>query len=199
MSVDGDPSVSSDTYHGTTEGFSESAEMQPAAVDVVVLSWERANDTIAAVESVLGQRGVFVTAIVVDQGSSEATLHKLRAAFDGRDNVRLHPLGYNSGCARGRNIASRLGSAEFLATLDNDAAFARPNALAIAITCFRHEFAPWRIGVPYFKRAHRRFGSFWMGLSEGAAAHGRPAVPYHSDRGWREYLPPRRPRRGRWI
>jgi GT2 family glycosyltransferase len=102
---------------------------QLPAVDVVILSFERAQDTIAAIGSALEQHGVRVTVLVVDQGSSIGTLRKLRAAFRRDARVRLHELGYNAGCAGGRNIGTRLATAEIVVGLDNDATFESPEAL----------------------------------------------------------------------
>lgn len=115
-------------------------------VDVVILSWERVEDTLQAVDSVLAQEEVTVTAIVVDQGSSEATIVRLRRALAGRGNVLLHELGQNVGVPEGRNVGTRLGSAGIVVALDNDARFASARSLAHVVDRFADDHSLGAIG-----------------------------------------------------
>jgi GT2 family glycosyltransferase len=93
------------------------------AVDVIILSLNRVEDTIAAIESALEQEGVPVSTYVVDQGSAPDQLERLRRFVSGKPVV-LHELGRNIGVPGGRNVASRLGQAPVIIALDNDAVFA---------------------------------------------------------------------------
>lgn len=107
-------------------------------VDVVILSWDRIEDTLTAIDSALSQQGVDASVIIVDQGSSESTLRTLRGIAD-PPKVVLHEVGYNAGVPAGRNIGARLGRADVIASLDNDAAFDGSDALATAARRFQDD------------------------------------------------------------
>jgi len=93
-------------------------------VDFIVLSWNRTEETIAAVESARAQKGVIGSVKVVDQGSEPDNLARIRAYVAGTGNVALKELGRNVGVPAGRNIATRMGDAPFIIAIDNDAEFA---------------------------------------------------------------------------
>ncbi|MEL6280811.1 MAG: glycosyltransferase family 2 protein, partial [Pseudomonadota bacterium] len=61
-----------------------------ASVDVIILSWDRIDDTICAIESALGQTGVDIKVQVVDQGTAASELARLKAfcAADPRVELR---------------------------------------------------------------------------------------------------------------
>jgi len=104
-----------------------------ATVDVIILSWNRVEDTIAAIESAGEQRGVQHRIYVVDQGSDAPNLQQLEEFVRRRSGVTLHKLSQNSGVAGGRNIATSLGSAPYIVALDSDAIFADRDTLARAV------------------------------------------------------------------
>jgi GT2 family glycosyltransferase len=110
-------------------------------VDVIILSWNRSAETIAAIESALSQEGVTKRVLVVDQGSTEENLEALRWTCDAHPEVTLKELGCNFGVARGRNIASRMGGAPLIVALDNDAIFPDRTTLARAVYRFRNDHA----------------------------------------------------------
>lgn len=93
------------------------------SVDVIILSLNRVEDTIGAIESALEQEGVAISVFVVDQGSDPDQLERLRAFVSGKPVV-LRELGRNIGVPGGRNLASRIGRAPVIIALDNDAVFA---------------------------------------------------------------------------
>jgi len=93
-------------------------------VDVVVLSWNRAAATCAAIGSALAQEDVDVRVWVVDQGSTPEHLAAIAGYCAGRPAVELIELGRNVGVPAGRNIGSRRGTAPWVASIDNDAVFA---------------------------------------------------------------------------
>ncbi len=101
-------------------------------VDVVVLSWERRDDTLETLRSVLSQEEVSVTLWVVDQGSSPDQVAELRSLANGHSNVRLVEVGSNIGVPAGRNLGMGRGRAEWVVCLDNDAVFASSLALSRA-------------------------------------------------------------------
>lgn len=112
-----------------------------AEVDVVILSWNRSVDTIAAIESALAQQGVSRRVFVVDQGSSLETLSTLRGFVAKHPEVVLKELGHNVGVARGRNIATHMGAAQLIVALDNDAVFADCSMLARIVERFEDDLA----------------------------------------------------------
>lgn len=99
-------------------------------IDVIILSWNRIDDTIVAIESALAQEDVRARVQVVDQGSHPEHLERLRQFARRCPDVELRELGRNVGVAAGRNIATRMGRAPYVVALDNDAVFAKPDTLA---------------------------------------------------------------------
>src|SRR5512140_2141820 len=97
-------------------------------IDVVILSWNREQDTLEAIRSALSQVDVFVHVWVVDQGSELACLTELRECQK-RGEIYLEELGRNVGVAEGRNIAMAPGSSPYIVSLDNDAVFEDVNTL----------------------------------------------------------------------
>lgn len=94
-----------------------------ASVDVIILSWDRLDDTIAAIQSSLNQVNVDLKVIVVDQGSKPENLIQLKTfcATDNRIILILNTV--NNGVPGGRNQASFAGSGTYIVALDNDAVF----------------------------------------------------------------------------
>lgn len=101
----------------------------PPAVDVVVLSWNRLQHTLACVQSVERQRGAAPRLWIVDQGSEPGQLDALKQATEGQDWIHVEELGTNVGVPAGRNLGMSLGQAPHIAVLDNDAVLADPDAL----------------------------------------------------------------------
>jgi GT2 family glycosyltransferase len=101
--------------------------------DVVILSLGRAEETVAAIGSALGQKGVSRHVFIVDQGSLPETLVRLSAAVAGRTDATLIAFGGNHGVAGGRNRGAALGHGRVIVGLDNDAEFAGPGTLARAV------------------------------------------------------------------
>jgi len=99
-------------------------------VDVIILSWNRAEDTIEAIRSALDQEGVTRRVIIVDQGSDEKTLAAIEDYLSDKDDVVFRKMGRNLGVPGGRNVATRLGDAPYIVALDNDAEFGDRQMLA---------------------------------------------------------------------
>jgi GT2 family glycosyltransferase len=104
-----------------------------ARADILILSWNRVEDTIAAIVSAHQQEGVEKTIQVVDQGSEPANLARLREAVREMPETHLDEVGSNLGVAAGRNRAARGGSAPYLVALDSDAVFADSHTVARAV------------------------------------------------------------------
>jgi GT2 family glycosyltransferase len=101
--------------------------------DVVILSLDRAEETVAAIRSALAQSGVSRHVFIVDQGSRSEGLATLAAAAAGREDATLVALERNHGVAGGRNRGSALGHGRVIFGLDNDAEFADVTTLARAV------------------------------------------------------------------
>jgi len=102
----------------------------PYDADVVILSLDRGEETLAAVRSALAQVGVSRHVFVIDQGSLLENLARLAAAVTGRADATLVALDRNHGVAFGRNQGAALGHGRCIAELDNDAEFADATTLA---------------------------------------------------------------------
>lgn len=110
--------------------------MYHPSIDIVILSWNRINDTIECVESLLGQKDVVTVITLVDQGSGLETIEKLRKHAKRNTKVKLLEIGKNIGVAAGRNIGMRAGKAEIIISIDNDAVFASPLTLNEIVKIF---------------------------------------------------------------
>jgi len=115
-----------------TGGENEMPVISPA-VDLVLLSLNRLDDTLAAVDSVLDQEIDSLALWIVDQGSNPEQVETLRGVASENPQVQLVELTDNVGVAAGRNIGINAGNAEFVVCLDNDAVFDTPDTLSRAI------------------------------------------------------------------
>ena len=106
---------------------------QAPAVDVIILSWNRVEDTLAAIESAALQQRVAQRILIVDQGSSPECIAQLEELVSDLPCAQLLKLSKNSGVAGGRNLATGMGSAPYVVALDSDAVFEDENALARAV------------------------------------------------------------------
>lgn len=101
-------------------------------VDVVILSWNRPDDTLAALASARDQRGVDHHIWVVDQGSEPEHVARLEEFLATLPNATLKKLERNIGVPAGRNLGTFLGDAPVIVALDSDAVFADNDVLARA-------------------------------------------------------------------
>src|SRR5688572_14340915 len=81
----------------------------PPHIDVVILSWQRVEMTLATIDNIASQEGVVVDIWVVDQGSDESTILQLRKAAERQTNCHLIELGKNVGVPGGRNVGISRG------------------------------------------------------------------------------------------
>lgn len=98
--------------------------------DVVILALDRADDTVAAIHSAIGQSGVSRHVVILDQGSTAANLARLAETVACHDEATLLRSSRNLGVAEGRNIASAFGHGRVIVGLDNDAEFATTDTVA---------------------------------------------------------------------
>jgi len=90
-------------------------------ISVVILNWNRPQDTISAVDSVLGQDYPDFEVLVWDNASTDNSRAVLEARFAGSPAVRFVWSEYNHGVAGGRNRAFRVAAGGILLSLDSDA------------------------------------------------------------------------------
>lgn len=102
-------------------------------VDVIILSWNRPDDTLAAIQSAADQQDVKHEILVVDQGSEPHNLARIEALIATLPNARLKKLDQNAGVPGGRNIAAAMGRAPYIVALDSDAVFADEQVLSRAV------------------------------------------------------------------
>jgi GT2 family glycosyltransferase len=102
-------------------------------VDVIILSWNRVEDTLAAIASAAGQQDVDLKILIVDQGSEPSNLARVEAMVAELSCARLLRLSRNVGVPAGRNLAAAMGNAPTIVALDSDAEFADPRVLARAV------------------------------------------------------------------
>lgn len=112
---------------------------EAAEVDVVILFWNRVEETMAAITSALEQEGISKTVCVVDNGSTAENRATLEDFIAGKPEVCLQSLDTNVGPAAARNIGSRMGSAPYIVGLDNDAVFADTHTLEKAVGYLERE------------------------------------------------------------
>ncbi len=105
----------------------------PKSIDVVILSWDRPEDTIEAIESAIAQKEVDANIIVFDQGSRCVNARKLRSFCEPLENVNFIENSMNVGVPSGRNQGCIKGTSKYIVLLDNDAVFADQNCLNRAI------------------------------------------------------------------
>jgi GT2 family glycosyltransferase len=104
-------------------------------ISVVILNWNRPQDTIAAVESTLRQGYNAFDVLVWDNASSDASKEILVARFGADPRVRLAFGDANYGVAGGRNRAFPMTDGDVLLSLDSDAVFESEDALSRVANC----------------------------------------------------------------
>jgi GT2 family glycosyltransferase len=104
--------------------------MYDILVSVVILTWERKDDVLAAVKSVYDQEYQNTEIIVVDNASTDGTVEALLLAFPA---IRLVLLAQNMGAAAGRNPGILASNGEIIFLLDSDAMLGKDTLSNIVI------------------------------------------------------------------
>ena len=117
-------------------------------VDVIILSWDREEETLAAIKSAESQIGVEKNIYVLDQGSKPSCKQVLRKYCESRENVFWSENEKNTGVPGGRNQASFLGGGDIIVSLDNDAEFEHNEILKDTLAEFNKDE---RLGVACFR------------------------------------------------
>ena len=87
-------------------------------ISVVIPTYNRANIILKSIESVLNQTYRNIELIIVDDGSTDDTLHILRGIEDKR--LRIVQLEKNSGMCSARNAGTNIAKGEYVAIHDSD-------------------------------------------------------------------------------
>ena len=115
-------------------------------IDIVILSLERALDTIDAVKSVQAQIAVNPRVWIIDQGSDNQSLILLRNYVQRENNLFLIELGRNFGVPGGRNRGIDFCDAEIVVCIDNDAVFKSNDSLSRIVSHFAEDETLGAIG-----------------------------------------------------
>jgi teichuronic acid biosynthesis glycosyltransferase TuaG len=111
-----------------------------ALVTVVIPTWNRSRLVAEAVASVVGQSYRYWELIVVDDGSTDDTIHRLESlAIPGLKIVRCAHVGH---IGRLRNLGARSGTGEFIAFLDSDDLWC-PTKLERQLSVLSHSGLDW--------------------------------------------------------
>lgn len=86
-------------------------------ISVLILNWNRLEDTKRAIESVLTQTYTNIEIILIDNASTETGTDTLKVLYP---QIEYHQLDKNYGCPGGRNIGIKLCRGEYIFFVDND-------------------------------------------------------------------------------
>lgn len=100
-------------------------------ISVIILNWNRPEDTIKATESVLAQDYRDLHILIWDNNSAPDFQKLLTDRFGKHPKVRLVFAETNYGVAGGRNRAFRMADGDIAFFLDSDAVIETPNALSL--------------------------------------------------------------------
>jgi GT2 family glycosyltransferase len=104
--------------------------MEDILVSVVILTWERKEDVLVAVQSAYDQAYQNIEIIVVDNGSTDGTVEALLTAFP---SIQLIALDRNVGSSAGRNPGILAANGEIVFLLDSDAMLKQDTLSTIVI------------------------------------------------------------------
>jgi GT2 family glycosyltransferase len=132
---------------------------QKRQVTVVIVNWERPEDTIECIQSVLASQCVSPQVLVVDNGSRDDSVQRISSIYPEIEIIQLeHNLGFAGGYNAGIERALEMQAADIF-LLNNDA-IVEPETTAALVN------APWDVAVPkilYYDQPERIWaaGSRW--------------------------------------
>jgi hypothetical protein len=109
--------------------------MESPLVSVVIVTWNRREDVLVAVQSVYDQAYENCEIVVVDNDSTDGTIEALRQAYP---KVRIVALDRNTGPTGGRNAGVAAAQGEIVFFLDSDARLGH-DTLATTVRKFEAE------------------------------------------------------------
>ena len=104
-------------------------------VSVAILTWNRREQVLRALESVFSQPYRPIEVVVVDSASTDGTCEAIHESYP---NVQIIKLHRNMGCPEGRNVALANCSGDIIFSLDDDAWLA-PSTLDLCRERFQME------------------------------------------------------------
>jgi GT2 family glycosyltransferase len=112
---------------------------------IIILNWNKAEDTCEAIESVAKQDYEDKEIIVVDNASRDDSVNIIKGRFN---DVKMICLKKNIGCPSGRNVGAKAASGDILFFLDDDGLYKEDNLISKTIRVFE---ARQNLGALYFK------------------------------------------------
>lgn len=100
-------------------------------VTIQILNWNRADETLRAIKSAKDQTYENTEIIVVDNGSTDDSIPKIKSSFP---EVKLIKLDKNYGCPGGRNRGIEFCTGSYIFFCDNDGVLHK-DAVRNAMTC----------------------------------------------------------------
>ena len=154
------------------------------AVVAVILNWNRADDTLACLQSVKCCRYSNLSLLVIDNGSSDGSAERLRREAAGHEVLFLPDnLGFAGGCNRGMRRAMA-GGAQYVWLLNNDARPA-PDCLAALVAAAEADARVGAVGSVFFGESAGAAPEAWGGgrisFVLGRARHLRGPAPGRPD------------------
>ena len=101
-------------------------------ISVIILNWNRKEEALHAIQSVLNRQPDSVEVILWDNGSSDDSKAFLTNTFGEDVRVRLVWHGKNAGVCLGRNLAAELARGDTLVFMDSDSLLETPNGFSLA-------------------------------------------------------------------
>ncbi len=108
-------------------------------VDVVLLSWNRVDSLLETIKNISNQVNILVEMWIIDQGSEPDQLKALKDGLFNFPTAHLIENTQNTGVPAGRNQGMKLGNADYIICLDNDAIFESEHAIEKAVTKLQQE------------------------------------------------------------
>jgi GT2 family glycosyltransferase len=108
---------------------------QNPLISVAIITWNRQQYVLRAIESVFKQSYRPVEVVVADSASSDGTAEAIEKIYPEVRVIRLHR---NMGCPEGRNVALANCIGEIIFSLDDDA-WLTPTTLDLCVERFRQE------------------------------------------------------------
>ncbi len=110
--------------------------MSRPVVSIIIATWNRVDELCSCIKSIRAISCPETEVIVVDNGSTDGTVARVRSAFP---DVRLLAAACNRGTSEARNAAVCSSRGEFLWFLDSDAAVADPRLASRLVQAFRRD------------------------------------------------------------
>lgn len=105
---------------------------QEPLISVIIPTHNRASLLPRAIKSVLNQTYRNFEIIVVDDGSTDGTIDKLKMQFPGNPHIKLFQVNPNKGAQHARNLGIKKASGEWITFLDSDDEYL-PEKLSVCI------------------------------------------------------------------